>query len=85
MEWSGRGERVFLVSALVGKETSWTQLGLTASSLSASPARPPDWFHPNASKYWVDEFGRFFSPEGGIDVRKEPCSADAGSDSNLFA
>ncbi|PGH02775.1 hypothetical protein AJ79_07540 [Helicocarpus griseus UAMH5409] len=28
----------------------------------------PDWFHPNAEKYWVNEFTQFFSPDTGIDI-----------------
>jgi alpha-glucosidase len=28
----------------------------------------PDWFHPNTSAYWTDEFKRFFSAETGVDI-----------------
>lgn len=28
----------------------------------------PDWFHPDAEKYWTNEFATFFSPETGIDI-----------------
>ena len=28
----------------------------------------PDWFHPNTTQYWIDEFEKFFSPEDGIDI-----------------
>jgi alpha-glucosidase len=28
----------------------------------------PDWFHPNTTQYWIEEFASFFSPEDGIDI-----------------
>ncbi|KAI1649132.1 glycoside hydrolase family 31 protein [Daldinia loculata] len=28
----------------------------------------PDWFSPNISKYWNNEFSLFFSPENGVDI-----------------
>ncbi|CCO34760.1 alpha-glucosidase, putative [Rhizoctonia solani AG-1 IB] len=28
----------------------------------------PDWFHPNVSSYWTNEFIDFFSPTSGIDI-----------------
>ncbi len=28
----------------------------------------PDWFAPNVSNYWNNEFAEFFSPEAGVDI-----------------
>jgi alpha-glucosidase len=28
----------------------------------------PDWFHPNTSSYWDNEFRIFFSPDDGVDI-----------------
>jgi len=28
----------------------------------------PDWFHPNVSSYWDNEFKLFFNPDTGIDI-----------------
>lgn len=28
----------------------------------------PDWFHPNAQKYWNGEFGAFFNSRTGVDI-----------------
>ncbi|VDB84529.1 unnamed protein product [Peniophora sp. CBMAI 1063] len=28
----------------------------------------PDWFHPNISEYWNNEFALFYSPDAGIDI-----------------
>ncbi|KAL5335396.1 glycosyl hydrolases family 31-domain-containing protein [Aspergillus crustosus] len=28
----------------------------------------PDWFHPNTSKYWINEFALFFDAERGVDI-----------------
>ncbi|KZS89841.1 alpha-glucosidase [Sistotremastrum niveocremeum HHB9708] len=28
----------------------------------------PDWFHPNITEYWNNEFKLFFNPETGIDI-----------------
>ncbi|PGH30431.1 alpha-glucosidase [[Emmonsia] crescens] len=28
----------------------------------------PDWFHPNAENYWVNEFAQFFDPQTGVDI-----------------
>ncbi|KAG9097843.1 hypothetical protein FRC06_007125 [Ceratobasidium sp. 370] len=28
----------------------------------------PDWFHPNITSYWNNEFKEFFSPETGFDI-----------------
>ncbi|KAG8955586.1 hypothetical protein FRC04_007577 [Tulasnella sp. 424] len=32
------------------------------------PTVYPDWFHPNATKYWTGEIQRFFDPKTGIDI-----------------
>lgn len=28
----------------------------------------PDWFHPNISNYWVNEFAMFFNKDTGVDI-----------------
>ncbi|KAL4770097.1 Alpha/beta-glucosidase agdC [Aspergillus nidulans var. acristatus] len=28
----------------------------------------PDWFHPNTSDYWINEFALFFDAESGVDI-----------------
>ncbi|OJD23576.1 hypothetical protein ACJ73_05070 [Blastomyces percursus] len=28
----------------------------------------PDWFHPNAENYWVNEFAQFFDAQTGVDI-----------------
>ncbi|KAL2387339.1 hypothetical protein RJZ90_000078 [Blastomyces dermatitidis] len=28
----------------------------------------PDWFHPNAENYWVNEFAQFFDTQTGVDI-----------------
>ncbi|KAL6229393.1 Alpha/beta-glucosidase agdC [Aspergillus navahoensis] len=28
----------------------------------------PDWFHPNTSDYWINEFAMFFDAETGVDI-----------------
>jgi alpha-glucosidase len=28
----------------------------------------PDWFHPNAEAFWINEIERFFDPTNGIDI-----------------
>ncbi|KAL4878848.1 Alpha/beta-glucosidase agdC [Aspergillus karnatakaensis] len=28
----------------------------------------PDWFHPDAPDYWINEFALFFDPEQGVDI-----------------
>lgn len=28
----------------------------------------PDWFHPNATQWWVDEFKTFFNKDTGVDI-----------------
>ncbi|KAJ5167440.1 alpha/beta-glucosidase agdC [Penicillium canariense] len=28
----------------------------------------PDWFHPGTQDWWNDEFSRFFSADGGVDI-----------------
>ncbi|KAI0317397.1 alpha-glucosidase [Amylostereum chailletii] len=28
----------------------------------------PDWFHPNVTEYWNNEFKNFYSPDTGIDI-----------------
>jgi alpha-glucosidase len=28
----------------------------------------PDWFHPNATEYWTDEFARFFNANKGVNI-----------------
>lgn len=52
----------------------------------------PDWFAVNASRYWQDEFKRFFDPQTGVDIdglwidMNEPSSfADFGDDPETAA
>ncbi|KAF8545189.1 hypothetical protein BDD12DRAFT_812334 [Trichophaea hybrida] len=28
----------------------------------------PDWYHPNTTEYWTNEFERFFDPKTGVDI-----------------
>lgn len=42
----------------------------------------PDWYHPNASKYWNREFEDNFNPRTGVDI-DGVWSADIGSSQTL--
>lgn len=28
----------------------------------------PDWFHPNATEYWLERFEETFNPKTGVDI-----------------
>ncbi|KAL4787950.1 glycosyl hydrolases family 31-domain-containing protein [Aspergillus varians] len=41
---------------------------LNEGAVWPGPTVFPDWFHPNTSDYWINEFALFFDAETGVDI-----------------
>ena len=51
-------------NAFIKNSTGETELGVVWPGAAAFP----DWFAPNTTSYWTDEFGRFFDKDAGVDI-----------------
>lgn len=46
-------------TALIGDSNTDIQKGVTVF---------PDWWHPNATEFWVEMFQKTFNPRTGVDI-----------------